>query len=164
MSLTGGGAVSQTQSGFFANVFYISPWELGEWMKHYIPPPSVSKDALIVDVGARDADSAIFYAICGYHNLRLVEPNPIYHKSLQNNVAKLTTMGVKIDLHLHPFNPACCLQGAAFVKFDCEGCEAEAHLDTLTIPWVAEMHNTPKKNAQGIYEYSGTSGYRKGGT
>ena len=137
--------------------------EIEEWQKYYTPPPSVAKDDLILDVGAREGDSALFYALSGYRNLRLVEPNPMYFNNLIHNVASLNKFGIEIDLRLHPFRPDEQLPGVKFIKFDCEGCESEIDLDKLTVPWVAEMHELkPAKGERHIYDYAAVTGYRKG--
>jgi len=136
--------------------------EVQDWFEFYTPPWKVPEDSLIVDVGARTGDSAAFFLALGYTNLRLVEPRlDLYQTDLEHNVEVLRSMGCKIDLHLHPFKSDCCLNGAAFAKFDCEGCETEVDFSHMTIPWSAEIHFPLKKLEHGIFEYMPCIGYHR---
>lgn len=131
-----------------------------EWAKNYLPPDSVSKDALIVDVGARDGDSALFYLSHGYTNLRLVEADAKYWPGLHHNEEIFRSIfHPRIELVLAPFTLDC-LDGAAFVKFDCEGCQGDI-LDSLEIPWVAEMHVPNRPDKDGVFPYVKATGYRR---
>ena len=144
--------------------YEISQAELAEWEKWYLPPPSVSKDNdLILDVGARDGDTALFYLEHGYRRLRLIEPNLIYVDDLMANVREMgAQFNADIEVRFRPFKKEEDLLGVAFAKFDCEGCEAEAGLNTLTIPWAAELHEKNKPDEKGVYPYVAFTGYARG--
>ena len=143
---------------------YDMPIETEEWTEWYTPPPFVKPDDLIVDVGARDGDTLFFYARLGFKNFRAIEPKPECQARLRHNVAELARFyGVKVEVRQKCFTPED-LEGARFVKFDCEGCEWEMNLVDLKIPAVAELHPSPKKDNRGIYISSvKAAGYRKYG-
>jgi hypothetical protein len=131
--------------------------EWGVWKK-YLPPRSIARDALILDVGARDGDTALFYCLNGFRNLRLVEPNQAHHHMLDNNVRLLRKrFDARIEVRKTPFDRDD-LNGVKFVKFDCEGCESEIDLDRLNIPYVAELHVKGTPNSEGIYDYISSRG------
>ena len=133
-----------------------------EWTDFYIPPPSVPKEGLIVDVGARDGDSALFYVVLGYKNLRLVEPWHQYWENLEHNVELLRKMGATVEVTHEPYKPEH-LQGVAFVKFDCEGCEKRVDLTQLKVPAVAEIHIEPRmvEGEVEVFNYAPRIGYLK---
>ncbi len=131
------------------------------WENWYLPPFSIKKDDLILDVGARDGDSMIFYFEHGYRNIRLIEPNLDYVKNLRHNIKILQKKGMKIEVRIKPFGRED-LKGVQFAKFDCEGCEYEIDLTQLQIPIVAEIHERKSKD-NGIYPYVKAKGYRRYG-
>ena len=137
--------------------------ELREWDIWYTPPPDMPKDALILDVGGRDGDSCLFYVLRGYTNIRVIEPNPVYFEWLDNNTREMKEMfpAVNIEVRKKPFTKSD-LKGVAFAKFDCEGCEQEADLESLPMPWSAEVHVPNKPDANGFYPYVDVVGYRRG--
>jgi hypothetical protein len=128
------------------------------WEKYYLPNNRIRKDALIVDIGAREGDTALFFAIHGYTNLLLIEPNRNYWGKLERNVNQLRQLGIKISIKHGVFEKKD-LENAEFAKFNCEGCEYELDLDSLTIAWVAEFHERAK-SVRGTYSYSKVIGYR----
>lgn len=134
--------------------------DVAEWIREYLPP-YMKDDSLIVDVGAREGDTAVFFYMLGYRNLRLIEPSARYKENLIHNSEILRMFGCKVEVITESFRPEH-LSGAAFVKFDCEGCEYEIDLDKIKIPWVAEMHDKLPADESGVYEYSHARGYRRG--
>lgn len=137
-----------------------------EWEREYLPPPGVGSHDLIVDVGAREGDTLAFYIWHGFRAFRLIEPEPKYVAALQRNIATLNGVGgigyCYIETLAEPFRMAH-LEGASFVKFDCEGCEAAIDLDALTIPWVAEMHDMQRPSFEALGStYRHSLGYRRG--
>ena len=127
--------------------------EWQDWVLYYTPPSSVGFDDLIVNVGARDGDSAKFFIDLGYRNLRLVEPNSYHWDDLKHNVEIWRSMGITIDLRLEPFKKEH-LDGAKFAEIDCEGCEWEiGDFYALPFPCVIELHGKHPPDAQGIYSY-----------
>lgn len=129
-----------------------------EWPLHYEPPVNLSKDSLILDVGARDGDSAVWFFEQGFRNFRLVEPNATYYRKLNHNVSLLRKRGAAVELHLEPFNSNQ-LRSVAFAKFDCEGCEHEVNLMELGFPVVAEVHVKSGSKNDGVYDYTTNVGY-----
>ena len=133
--------------------------EFQEWEKYYLPPASVPKHALILDVGARDGDSALFYVNHGYTNLRLIEPNPEYWPNLLANAEELR-LRADIEVRQKRFTLDD-LDGVAFVKMDCEGCEQEYDYKNFGIPYAVETHETSKPSSAGIYNYVQRIGYER---
>lgn len=144
---------------------YDLPEETEEWVEWYSPPSFIKPDDLIVDIGARDGDTLFLYARLGFRNFRLVEPKPECQARLKRNVAEIQRFygGVKVEIRQKCYSPED-LEGAAFAKFDCEGCEWETPLHDRGIPIVAEIHPNPKKDERGIYISSiKAAGYRRFG-
>lgn len=135
--------------------------EWGDWERWYLPPKSVHRWDLILDVGARDGDTAWFYVQHGYRNLRLVEPDPRRWPSLEANAKALSKhYHAYIEVRKKPFS-ADDLEGVKFVKGDCEGCPLEGMLKELKVPYGAELHN-PGMQVNGIYVNKKSVGYAKG--
>ncbi len=134
--------------------------ELKEWLEWYLPPASVPKDALILDVGARDGDSVFFYIQHGYSHFRLIEPNPDYYDDLDANTKEFERIGARVEIRKKAFTPND-LNGVAFAKFDCEGCEREIDFSLLKIPWVKENHAYAESDMNGIYPYVKALGWEK---
>ena len=146
--------------GFQTSPRMLKAWK--EFKREYSPPPSVPKDALLVDVGARDGDSAIYFFLLGYHNLRLVEPDPDTWGRLVHNADELSRRGCDVEVFMEPFRTEH-LNGAAFVKFDCEGCERSVDFSSLHVPWIAEFHAHNQPDADGVFPYTKSLGVRRGG-
>ena len=119
----------------------IGDWKGYEWA--YLPREhqAIPKDALILDVGGEEGDTAVFFFEHGYTNLRVVEPYTPYHEHLIHNVEILRSLGCKVDLRLEPFKPEH-VEGVSFIKIDCEGCEWHPlfNLVNCGIPWGGELH------------------------
>ena len=146
--------------GFQTSPRMLKAWK--EFKREYSPPPSVPKDALLVDVGARDGDSAIYFWSLGYTRMRLVEPDPETWGRLVHNADELSRRGCDVEVFLEPFHLEH-LKGAAFVKLDCEGCEGSVDFSSLHVPWVAEFHTSNQPDAAGVFPYTESLGVRRGG-
>lgn len=138
-----------------------------EWEQEYLPPKSVGPHDLIVDVGAREGDTLAFYAWHGFRNFRLIEPLMEYVAILQRNQQRVLAAfpgdSFQIEVITEPFRWEH-LEGAAFVKFDCEGCETAVDLERIPVPWVAEMHDMERPAFQALGSvYRESLGYRRGG-
>lgn len=159
-----GARAGRQSMGLDLDFQYDLPEETTEWADWYTPPAFIKPNDLIVDIGARDGDTLFFWARRGFKNFRAVEPKPECQERLRRNVAELTRFyGVKVEIRQKCFTNED-LEGARFVKFDCEGCEWELPLQELTVPAVAELHPNPKKDARGIYISSiKASGYARYG-
>lgn len=136
----------------------INEWSV--WKKEYMPPRQTYGTELLVDVGARDGDSAIFYFFQGFRNFRLIEPDPRLGILLLENADVMRKLGSKVEVIPSRFLPRH-LDRAAFVKFDCEGCEYEVDLPSLKVPYVAEIHEKTVPNETGRYEYIRPIGYKR---
>lgn len=149
--------------GLKVRFLYDQPMEFNDWEAWYVPPPSVPKDGLIVDIGARDGDTLLFWAEHGYKRFRLIEPNPKHFERLLENIDEIKRIyDVDVEAHEKTFDQSD-LEGADFIKFDCEGCEYELVLDNLKVPWVAEMHEYQRPDEHGIYSnYVHATKYRRG--
>jgi hypothetical protein len=134
--------------------------EAQDWKRYYLPPPSVPKDGLIVDIGARDGDTAFFFCFNGYRNLRLVEYDKEIISVLKHNADILErAYGAHIEIRNKAFGPED-LIGAAFIKLDCEGCEYDVDFRSAGIPYGMELHvprGTPLLPGQ-----SNALGYERG--
>ena len=126
-----------------------------------MPPPNLRPFDLIVDIGAREGDTCLWYFALGYRKFRLVEPNAKYFPNLYENTKELERLGCIIELKTEPFKPEH-LDGAKFVKFDCEGCEYLINVFELSVPFVVEFHEKTKPNEKGIYNYVKAIGYFRG--
>lgn len=141
----------------FSHLMNKDVWaEMEEW---YVPPKWIKKTDLILDVGARDGDSALFFITHGFTNLRLIEPQPDYFRNLSDNIDEFRAWGITIDWKYRAFRIED-LSGAAFAKFDCEGCETEIDLDKIGIPYIAELHVKNEPGELGIYQYAREVGYK----
>lgn len=146
--------------GFATSPRMLKAWK--EFRREYRFPASLRKDALLVDVGARDGDSAIWWALQGHTHLRLVEPDPGVCRRLQHNAAQLRRRGCQVEVCAEPFRLEH-LEGAAAVKFDCEGCEREVDFASLRIPWITEFHEAVAPSKDGMYPYVRAIGVHRGG-
>jgi hypothetical protein len=134
------------------------------WEKYYLPPRSIAHDGLIVDIGAGEGETAIFYMKHGYTNFRLVEVEPASLPFLSFNVEILRRHGCRVDVKYRSAKNED-MVSASFIKMDCEGCEMGLIADyPKDVPSVIEVHSNDaaskyamlgfrhvKKVAQGVY-------------
>jgi hypothetical protein len=116
--------------------------ELKSWRKCYVPLLfEPSDDPLILDAGAGEGETIMFYYLLGFRRFRCVELNKLFFKRLNSNVAKLG------DADVHSFNrgfAAHDVYGVDFAKIDVEGGEAkliEADNRKLPKEIVVETHS-----------------------
>jgi len=127
--------------------------DMGDWKGYevaYLPTPDIPKDSLILDVGGEEGDTAVFFFEHGYTNLRIVEAYPPYYDNLSHNMEILRSLGCNVELVYGTFDPTAklgdtgrnILDGVAFIKIDCEGCEWHPlfNLVNCGIPWGGELH------------------------
>lgn len=113
-----------------------SEWEQ-LWEQYYLPPRSLPNDSLIVDIGAGEGETAVFYSRHGYRRFVLIEPRVSPH--LLHNVSLLERLaGCSVTLRTR-LQPGALLP-AQFVKMDCEGCEEVIDYPP-DIPGVVEVHS-----------------------
>jgi hypothetical protein len=149
--------------------YVVTKQEYKEWSYWYHPPPRIKPDDLILDVGARDGDTAFWFFGWGYRNLRLVEPNPDNFNGITGflfeNCRELMDKGCKIEIRTKPFDLSD-LDGVSFAKFDCEGCETafdvKSEFKKRGIAWVMETHEPNNPDECGVYDYVMYAGYQKG--
>jgi hypothetical protein len=86
-----------------------------------------NKDTVIVDIGAGEGETAIFFYLHGYRNFVLIEKEP--NKNIYLNAMALTNLGCSVTVLLQPFSLAMFdkIPGYEnrYFKLDCEGCEKE---------------------------------------
>jgi hypothetical protein len=124
-------------------------WET--WKVAYSPPKALSRDSLVLDVGAGEGETVLFYFLLGFRRFRAVESNRRFVKALEANCRAL---GVEAEIFDRPFTLSD-LEGVDYVKMDCEGCESEilrAEAPTLDLPFAIETHS-PELEAQLIAKY-----------
>jgi hypothetical protein len=104
--------------------FIICEWK--DWVNYYLPKYA-NKDTVIVDVGAGEGETAIFFYLHGYRNFVLIEKEP--NKNIYLNAMALTNLGCSVTVLLQPFSLAMFdkIPGYenCYFKLDCEGCEKE---------------------------------------
>jgi SAM-dependent methyltransferase len=121
-------------------LFWWAP-EWTTWEKYYTPNSKLTPNSLILDAGAGEGETILFFYIHGYRNFRCVELDQSAFRVLQQNVAKLTD--ASFDLRNKTFGPDD-LAGVVFAKVDVEGGEvALLHLARVDLPSeiVVETHN-----------------------
>ena len=109
--------------------------ELSLWENHYLPRFSLDKDAAILDVGAGEGETVVFFASYGFSSFIAVEPDPGAFRYLLNNTSHLN-----VEAHNRGFLIQD-LERVDYAKIDCEGCEAQLlTLGTLPCEIVVEVH------------------------
>jgi hypothetical protein len=105
-------------------------WDL--WKRCYTPSiTSLSKDSLILDAGAGEGETVLFYYLLGFRNFHCVELDSTAFRTLKANVANFS--GARFDLQNRKFQ-AEDVQGVEFAKIDVEGGEVELlHADLSSI-------------------------------
>jgi len=104
----------------------LNEWKL--WVDFYLPKYA-DKDTLIIDVGAGEGETAVFFYLYGYKNFILIEKEP--NQNIYQNAMALTYLGCQVTVFLQPFNNVIfdkiCSSGCEdyYFKLDCEGCEKE---------------------------------------
>jgi hypothetical protein len=121
---------------------YLLDVELESWKRYYLPSKFVpSDDPLILDAGAGEGETVMFYYLLGFRRFRCVESDKLAFKRLSRNVAKLR------DAKVHLFNRrflAHDVHGVDFAKIDVEGGEVqliEADKRKLPTEIVVETHS-----------------------
>jgi SAM-dependent methyltransferase len=116
--------------------------ELEVWKRCYVPSLfDASDDPLILDAGAGEGETVMFYYLLGFRRFRCVEPNRLAFELLKGNVAKLG------NTEIHLFNrrfSAHDVYGVDFAKIDVEGGEVELiEADKRNLPReiVVETHS-----------------------
>ena len=97
--------------------------ELESWKRCYVPSLFEASDGpLILDAGAGEGETLMFYYLLGFRRFRCVEPDKDCFKRLISNAAKL------VDAEVHLFNRRFRtddVYDVDFAKIDVEGGEIE---------------------------------------
>jgi hypothetical protein len=115
--------------------------EWASWNLCYHPPAGVDRNALILDAGAGEGETAFFYCYNGFRNIRVVESDKKKIPLLNKNVKALEKrFQVNIEVKGEPF-ASVHLKDVQFMKMDIEGAES-AFLDlrSVSFPFVIETH------------------------
>lgn len=105
------------------------------WKKHYLPSTHLRKTALILDAGAGEGETILFFASHGLRNIRAIEPDPQAYERMISNSAGLKVTGYNRSFQLDD------IFGVDFAKIDVEGGEVELlQLNSLPCEIVAEIH------------------------
>lgn len=107
----------------------------GVWKKHYLPARPLGKGALILDAGAGEGETILFFASHGFYNFRAIEPDPKAYERMISNSLGLRVTGYNRLFRLED------VFGVDFAKVDIEGGERELlQLTGLPCEIVVEIH------------------------
>jgi SAM-dependent methyltransferase len=95
-------------------------WE--SWKRCYAPSDFILKNSLILDAGAGEGETALFYYLAGFRRFRCVESDPRAFMILARNAQCLGD--AEFDLRNHPFVAEDTVK-VDFAKIDVEGGEIE---------------------------------------
>jgi hypothetical protein len=132
---------------FTANVWLTIVHEWPAWIKCYTPALQFGKDALMLDAGAGEGETVLFFYMLGFRRFRCVELNSEKFRLLQANTQFLTD--ARCELENRPF-AACDVVGVDFAKIDVEGGERELlkiSLSELPREIVLETHGREMREA-----------------
>ncbi len=122
--------------------FSYSTWvlifeEYNLWKQFYLPTKPLNKDAVILDAGAGEGETILFYSSYGYHNFIAVENNPSKWRKIETN-----TKHLNVELRRRAFRVED-LSNIDYAKIDVEGGEKELLLlEKLPCEFTVEIHNT----------------------
>lgn len=108
------------------------------WSKLYLPKGHLNRDAVILDAGAGEGETILFYSRRGFRNFIAIEADANACDRLKRN-----TRHLNVALHMRKFRKEDLLLGADFAKIDVEGGEEELlSLDSEPpCEMVLEIHN-----------------------
>lgn len=125
---------------FDAATFSDGTWRLildeyGVWERRYLPSAPIPKSALILDAGAGEGETILFFAQHGFRNFRAVELDQQKFFKLSENVKNWNVEGLNRPFRLED------LEGIHYAKIDIEGGE-EVLLQLTEVPceMVVEVH------------------------
>jgi hypothetical protein len=109
------------------------------WGTHYLPRTRIDENALILDAGAGEGETLVFFAAHGYRNFIAVEPELMFYEHLKANIKQLE---VSVILRRKMFSLAD-LEGVSYAKIDVEGGETELlKLERVPCEMLVEVHGT----------------------
>jgi 2-polyprenyl-3-methyl-5-hydroxy-6-metoxy-1,4-benzoquinol methylase len=110
------------------------------WKKHYLPKMPLNKEALILDAGAGEGETILFYARHGFKNFRAVEIDTKCCEILKQNIENDHRLDVEI--RNSPFSLED-LNDVDFAKIDVEGAERQLlSLEKIQHEMVVEVHGS----------------------
>jgi len=92
------------------------------WIKCYTPSLPFREDSLVLDAGAGEGETLLFFYMLGFRRFRCVELNPARFRFLERNTQSLRD--VHCELENRPFEASDVI-GVDFAKIDVEGGETE---------------------------------------
>lgn len=107
---------------FTTNIWLNIAKEWSAWLKCYTPSLPFGKDAFMLDAGAGEGETLVFFYKLGFRRFRCVELDPVKFRVLETNT--LSLRDAHCELHNRPFMP-CDMLGVDFAKIDVEGGETE---------------------------------------
>lgn len=106
------------------------------WMKFYLPKQPLAKNVVILDAGAGEGETILFFAGHGYHKFVAVENDPLKCDRLRNN-----TRHLDVEVRERAFRVED-LIGIDYAKLDIEGGEKELlELEHLPCEMTVEIHD-----------------------
>jgi len=113
-----------------------------DWERNYLPLKPVPKKGMILDAGAGEGETILFYAKRGFRNFVAVESDLKAYSHLLRNVERLKMFGLQVVARNKSFD-AEDLEGVKFAKIDVEGGERELlAVDSLPCEMIVEIHNS----------------------
>jgi hypothetical protein len=108
------------------------------WSKLYLPKGHLNRDAVVLDAGAGEGETILFYSRHGFRNFIAMEVDANACDRLKRN-----TRHLNVALHMRKFRKEDLLLGADFAKIDVEGGEEELlSLDSEPpCEMILEIHN-----------------------
>jgi len=111
--------------------------EYNLWRRFYLPTKPLGKDAVILDAGAGEGETILFFATYGYHNFIAVENNLSKCRKIEDSTSHLN-----VDVRKREFR-AEDLNNVDYAKVDVEGGERELlHLEKLPCELTVEIHDS----------------------
>jgi hypothetical protein len=107
---------------FTANIWLTITDEWPAWIKCYTPSLPFGKDSLVLDAGAGEGETVLFFYMLGFRRFRCIELNPVKFRALEANTQFLRD--ARCELENRPFTASDVI-GVDFAKIDVEGGETE---------------------------------------
>ena len=110
------------------------------WKKHYLPKMPLDKEALILDAGAGEGETILFYARHGFRHFRAVEIDTKSCEILKQNIE--ADHHLNVEIRNSPFSLED-LNNIDFAKIDVEGAERQLlSLAKVQHEMIVEVHGS----------------------
>jgi len=107
---------------FTANIWHWISVEWPIWIKCYTPSVHLTKDSLVLDAGAGEGETLLFFYKLGLRRFRCIELDPAKFRVLENNAHSLPEATCELENRAFAAHDAI---GVDFAKVDVEGGEME---------------------------------------